>query len=349
MFDYKNLITSYKFAKISNVVFSGVFLPKQIDELKVERYKIVKTINEFLYIRNLDFELKENDIIFCRTEDLKILFSLLSKVNLKNIKLISHQSDLEINRLIYLKKPKCISEWYSINVNFKAKDLISIPIGLANEHPKNLSENFFIHEDIRNSFFENKSESKILFINFQKSTNPKERSGLYEHYKNCEWVDVQNPNLSKQEYFTKMKESYYTLTPFGNGYDTHRFWEALYSGSVPILKKHLSYDYAQGLPVIFVNELDQIDEEYLRRKLKELREKQYNFEKLSFDFWKIKISKNEIINEGKVDIKLTGFKVKVFELSYIIFHKVNSIKKKYLYHFKRVASFLKSLFKVSKK
>ena len=76
-------------------------------------------------LETLIFEIKENDIVFCRIEDLNILFNLLSKINLNNIKIISHQSDLEVNKLNFiLKKPNCVSEWFSINVNFKAKNLI---------------------------------------------------------------------------------------------------------------------------------------------------------------------------------------------------------------------------------
>ena len=50
---------------------------------------------------------------------------------------------MKITKRIYKLKPKCISEWYSINVDTKQKDLIPIPIGVANFHSKNLNEKMF--------------------------------------------------------------------------------------------------------------------------------------------------------------------------------------------------------------
>ena len=49
-------------------------------------------------------------------------------------------------------KPKCISKWYSINVDYSNPDLIPIPIGLANFHTKNLNE---IHLKIAVVIFQN--------------------------------------------------------------------------------------------------------------------------------------------------------------------------------------------------
>ena len=43
----KEFITSYKFAKISNVIYSGVFLEKQIKELNITDFNIVSKNNDF--------------------------------------------------------------------------------------------------------------------------------------------------------------------------------------------------------------------------------------------------------------------------------------------------------------
>ena len=64
-------------------------------------------------------DIKENDIIFCNSKFIKDLFHLLNKVNnLKNIKIITHQTDLLVDEAVFKNKPKSVSEWYSINVGF---------------------------------------------------------------------------------------------------------------------------------------------------------------------------------------------------------------------------------------
>ena len=47
-----------------------------------------------------------------------------------------------------------------------------------------------------------------------------------------------------------MSKHNFVLAPWGNGIDTHRFWEILYSGSIPVTKKHIIYDSFQNIPRI---------------------------------------------------------------------------------------------------
>ena len=43
----KEFITSYKFAKISNVIYSGVFLENQIEDLNISDFNVVSKNNGF--------------------------------------------------------------------------------------------------------------------------------------------------------------------------------------------------------------------------------------------------------------------------------------------------------------
>ena len=127
---------------------------------------------------------------------------------------------------IYFLKPKCISKWYSINVEFEEENLIPIPIGMT-IFTKNLQG-----RDLRSTPFSEKQ--KTLYINFNKNTNHKNRNKIYQTYKNKDWAIIKQPTLSMEEYNNDIQKNLYVLSPWGNGVDTHRFWEALYSGSIPI-------------------------------------------------------------------------------------------------------------------
>jgi hypothetical protein len=334
----KNLISSYEFAKISDQIFSGVFTQSQLNELLIKDYKIVHSDDNFLYIRNLKFEIKENDIIFCRTEDVKILFTLIGNCKLNNIKLITHQSDQQINKKLYLKKPKCISEWYSTNINYYAENLISIPIGLANEHPKNLSKFDFKSRSTENHFFNNTFKKYLLFINFQESTNYKVRAGLYTLYKNFNWALVKSPNLKKLEYLNILEKSDFTLAPFGNGYDTHRVWEALYSQSVPIVKKHISFSCLKDLPVLQIEDIQDITYGDLITAKAKLESDSHRYEKLYMGYWEELINKNKIQTVGSFLVVFTGIKVNIFEFKFRISHRLHSKKKVLKYFFRRIVN-----------
>ncbi len=282
------LITGFKFAEISDVIFSGVFLKSQIESLRLKE-NIENHIgdSEYIFVRKKKFELKENQIIFCKTEYIKELFKILkTQCNFKNIKLITHQSDLRITKRVYASKPDCISKWYSINVDYIHKDLIPIPIGIANFHSKNLSETIFTNSVETNNFFTEKE--KLLYINFNPNTNFQHRKGLYKYFSKMNWANLDQTSLEHNEYKSRLSNHSFLLSPWGNGIDTHRFWEAIYSGSIPVTKRHPLYESFTTIPKVLVSNYKEISKDYLEIELKKIQ-KNSNFldlKECNFKYWK---------------------------------------------------------------
>ena len=100
------------------------------------------------------FTLSNGDIIFSNSGSIKLLFYYLNKIKkVSELILITSQSDLAITEELFMKKPKSIKKWFAVNVDFEHKDLIPIPLGLANNYsPKNLRL-----EDFNNRNFNNKN------------------------------------------------------------------------------------------------------------------------------------------------------------------------------------------------
>jgi hypothetical protein len=287
-----DLINSYNYARNSNFVFAETVSIEQFQNLNISKKYVVEE-NELQTTYKLDFiNIKENDVIFCNLDFVYDLFILLRKVkNISNLKLITHQSDKKIDFRMFSKKPKCIVKWYSINVEYKHEDLIPIPIGIANKFsPKNLQGS-----DLKMFPFSNK-EIK-LYINFNKNTNYKKRSSIYKTYKDENWVIIKDPTLSINEYNADLQKNLYILSPWGNGVDTHRFWEALYSGSIPITVPHQTYLSSAGLPVIYLEDLNSITFDMLKNYNELLKNKKFKWEKLKVQYWM------SIINESKIDTK----------------------------------------------
>lgn len=333
----KEFITSYKFAKISNVIYSGVFLENQIEDLNISDFNVVSKNNGFLYIRNKKFTLKENDVIFCRTEDIKSLFYILKNNQLKNIKLVTHQSDLSVKDKHIKLKPECISSWYSVNVDSSSEILYPIPIGLSNEHFKNLNSKDF--DDLQNEkidFFKTSSKNTMMLVNFQKSTNLNERGVLYEFFKDKTWVKIDDPDLSKDKYLQHLKASQFILSPHGNGIDTHRMWEALYSGSIPITKYHLTYECLENLPVLFVKDYKEINEKLLLEFLEQNNHNNYAYEKMFFQYWKDIIEKDKIISFESFELNTNKVIVKLLNFRFLIIDKLNSYLKIIKYYLRKI-------------
>lgn len=334
-----NIITSFKFAELANVIFSGVFLKSQLNELNLlDDISDHVGDKEYFFVRKKEFKLKENDIIFCKTEYVKELFYILKKqCKFKNIKLITHQSDLAINNNLYKSKPKCISEWYSVNVNVIKSDLIPIPIGIANFHSKNLDSKFFSSRLNINKYFSLKKN--YLYLNFNPNTKFSERKGLLEFFKDRDWAKVDVEMISHHDYKENIENHKFVLSPWGNGIDTHRFWEALYSGSIPVTKKHYIYESLKTLPILQIDNYFSITEDRLKLEYENFyqNKKSYNLSELDFDYWKLKILKNVVEGNSTKEIhiinNMSSFRKSLPDIKHTFkskFKKLNRIRR-YIY------------------
>ena len=336
MYEMKNIINSYNFARSSDFVFAETVSHEQFKKLNISDKYIVEK-NNLLITYKLDYvNLRENDVIFCNSDFLKDLFILLQKIkNLNNLKLITHQTDLAITKTLFLKKPSCIAEWYSINVAYEHEKLIPIPIGIANEYsPKNLQI-----KDLNFNSYKNKDHK--LYINFNKNTNHKKRDGAYSIYKKKNWAVVKDSNLSIKEYNLDLQNFLFILSPWGNGVDTHRFWEALYSGSIPVTEFHQTYATSDNLPALFVDDINDIEHEMLLDYLDLYRNKKFNFNKLDISYWMNKINKNIYISDQKAHLSMKRILNSYLNSLYKCSKFLNSKIKRWKYLFLKPFRFIK--------
>tara|TARA_Y100000992_G_scaffold62219_1_gene38146 strand:- start:724 stop:1455 length:732 start_codon:yes stop_codon:yes gene_type:complete len=237
--------------------------------------------------------------------------------------------------------PNCISKWYSVNVNYADKKLIPIPLGLANNYsPKNL-----LSKDFGDIDFETMKIDKI-YINFNKYTNLKERHHLYDLFQNFNWATIDRKILDFKEYQDNLKNHKFVLCPWGNGVDTHRIWEALYSGSIPVIKDHITFKCLKSLPVIFIDDFKNLNHDYLIDKSKELEPISIGDEFLNLKYWIKKVRNNEYVDEShKININCDDlffrnlvrsnkrvsnknrYKSKLIFRAYQLFGLVNKLKK----------------------
>jgi len=310
-------ITSKKFVDICDFVFSEVITAKDYSNLSNKKELIIFDKNEenVLYQKN-NLNISDNSVIFCTSFMVKDLFSLLKKIkNVKNITLITHQGDNLIEQNIFRTRPKSISRWFSTNVGFANESLIPIPIGISNYNMKNLNELHF--QNLKSdSFFRDKEN--FLYINFQKNTNNKERDGVYENFKFEKWAYTEQPDQTLINYKSTIQNSSFILSPWGNGIDTHRIWEALYLGSIPITKYHHTLSTLSGLPVLFVNNYSEISEYLLNEYLIKNSNTKFNFEKLNFSYWKSQILSGRDIQNAKSYYLVNNRSVKPYKFKKFI-------------------------------
>ena len=102
---------------------------------------------------------------------------------------------------------------------------------------------------------------------------------------------INNAFVPRTTNWLNIKKFTFVLSPFGNGMDCHRTWEALSLGSIPIIKGNGFSKMFEDLPVLVVDNWEQITEELLHQTIELFKTKQFNYEKLKLSYWKNMIGK----------------------------------------------------------
>ena len=80
------------------------------------------------------------------------------------------------------------------------------------------------------------------------------------------------------------------ISPHGNGLDCHRTWEALCLNCIPIVKTSPLDNLYIDLPVLIVNEWNDISMELLEKTANDFKDKTFNYDKLTLQYWMDKIN-----------------------------------------------------------
>ena len=129
LIDNENIICGENFLKISDVFIGSI---NSINANPNNSHFSKKIIN-IETIENNNYEnLRENNIIFVKTDDLWNFYHKTNNENIKNKIIITHNSDIEINteHACLLEK---IKKQYSQNCLIKHPNLEPIPIGIENK------------------------------------------------------------------------------------------------------------------------------------------------------------------------------------------------------------------------
>ncbi len=199
--------------------------------------------------------------------------------------LISHNGDMPAPGAYksYLDDSRII-KWFGQNCDTKTHPKFHpIPIGLANAKWKH--GNTHIFDKVLDSLSIRKDLKQMpkLYVNISPETNPV-RKKLYHALKKQPFVTLA-PRRELAPYLIEMAQHRYTLSPFGNGLDCHRTWEALLVGSIPVVKTSTLDPLYEGLPVIILQDWNEISPASLEKKYNEICTKTYAIEKLFMDYW----------------------------------------------------------------
>jgi len=181
----------------------------------------------------------------------------------------------------------------AINASNFTSRLSSIPLGITNflkdSSPFNILGDLQIMLEAADSTPRINDYNGTLLVNFSASSNLKKRNKLLKILKNMKIknLDPDYSRFGRLNFLQQVRKQAYVLCPEGNGVDTHRIWETLYLGGIPIiLSSNVLNPLLSELPVLIIRDWKELyDKEFLEVKWYEMQTKKYNFEKLKVSFW----------------------------------------------------------------
>jgi len=193
-----------------------------------------------------------------------------------------------------------IVAWFGKNMTIEHEKAFPIPVGL---NPWSAKKKFI------DAALEKLPAKKniLLYMNFalgaKKNRRGPIRRNVYNMFKNKKFC-TKARKKKLQAYLLDLARSKFVLSPEGNGIDCFRTWEAMLLGSIPVVLTSKLDPLFEDLPVLIVEDWEDITEEFLMKKYEEMNSKEYNIGKLYTDYWleKIGVVQEEIrLAKGELD------------------------------------------------
>lgn len=255
-------------------------------------------------IDEYDFKnLQPNDVLYIKSDKLHRFSKIIDMIQIKFI-LVSGCSDYTIPFDIFSEDEfnkfvtnKNLIHWYAQNCMINHPKISLLPIGLDYHTLSNndttwgkkmmpiKQEKLLKHiEKCGKPFWE--KEMKIFSnCHFQMNTRfGHERQNALQIIPSNLLYLQPHPQIRHLSWISQSQYAF-TLCPFGNGYDCHRTWETLILGCIPIVKTSNLDKLYTDLPILIVNNWNEITYELLSLTITKFKTQNFKYEKLKLQYW----------------------------------------------------------------
>lgn len=226
-------------------------------------------------------QIQPGNTIFVKTDYLGDFFQKIHPHIAHPYILISHNSDHPApdKYAEFLKDDKLLA-WFAQNYDgYPSPKMHPIPIGLANSHWKH--GNF---EEILKTKKKKFLKWHLAYLNITTQTFSEERKKVVDLFKTQSYC-LKKKTRNYRTFLNDIASSCFIISPRGNGLDTHRFWEALYMGSIPIVKSSSLDPLYKKFPVLIVSNWEKVTQKLLKKNISYHSQKKDLSEKLFIYYW----------------------------------------------------------------
>jgi len=245
--------------------------------------------------RKTNLNICNGDIVFVSLDYLnEFLENINTKLNNKKYTVVAHNGDLQIDETIFNdSKHKNITFWIQ-NLNIaESKNLNLLPIGFENRRYLNNGILSNLNKQLRRDI----KKTKYVIANFNSNTNLEARIPVEQLVQKVDFIDTFK--FETKNYLTSLASYKFSVCPPGNGIDTHRIWESLFTNTIPIIIKNKFSNnlQIQEIPCLIINDWKELFD-YSKNDLDSIYNsyiKKYNFREFtSFNYWWNRIKQEQI-------------------------------------------------------
>jgi hypothetical protein len=185
----------------------------------------------------------------------------------KRIILVTGEGDLPCDAFRQRFLPANVVRWFATNVTSPHPRVTALPLGLGSPR----SGATLRAEELSGMSASGIPRDRWLYVNFRPDTNPAVRQPVFDDFKSrskgADWITIQPPSErgSNAAFLEALVRHRFILCPPGNGVDTHRMWEALLAGAVPVVLRSQAMEPFSELPVLFVDDFRDVTKGLLEK------------------------------------------------------------------------------------
>lgn len=227
------------------------------------------------------------DVVFCKIDEVLRFFERV-RLTRRRVILVTGQGDLPCDAFRQGFLPSNVVRWFATNVTHLHPRVTAIPLGLGP-----VEDNATLREvDLRNLSERESARDSWLYVNFRPDTNPNVRQRVFDYFQSLsaesDWVTFApaSPRGANGAFAQELLRHRFVLCPEGNGVDTHRMWETLAAGAIPVVRRSTAMEPFASLPILLVDDLCTVSLELLEREWRKHQETTPDLSLLFEEHWR---------------------------------------------------------------
>jgi len=237
--------------------------------------------------------------LFCKIDHVLDVFEKL-RLTRRRLILITGEGDLPCDEFRQKYLPTNVVRWFATNVTQPHPRVTALPLGLgAASDPVTLSQGQIVAGRDRRL-----PRDKWLFVNFRPQTNPSVRQPIFDHFARLSesesWIamDKGDAPSGNEGFLHHLLTHRFVLCPPGNGVDTHRMWESLAAGAIPVVLRSQAMEPFKELPILFVDRYEEVTLGMLEDATRRISPAALDEPMLQSEFWVEKIQEASLALRG---------------------------------------------------